>query len=158
MNSHRGPKGGGRSGCDDRGSVLVEFSFVFVLFMLVIYALISFGMILAAKNSLTHAAAEGARAAVGAVDDPLTLGVDERVERAKTQVAKSLSWFGSKYQPGDTSATVGRCDPSDPLNLSDCITVTITYPYESRPIVPPAPGLGLVTPNNFKSTAVVELS
>ncbi|HEX2700844.1 MAG TPA: TadE/TadG family type IV pilus assembly protein [Acidimicrobiales bacterium] len=155
---HRGPKGTGRSGPDQRGSVLVEFAFVFVLFMLVIYALISFGMILAAKSSITHAAAEGARAAVGAVDDPLTIGVDERVERAKSRVAQSLSWFGAKYQPGDTTATVARCEPANPLNLSDCITVTVTYPYQSRPIVPPAPGLGLVTPNSFKSTAVVELT
>lgn len=147
-----------RAAGTERGSVLVEFSFVFALFMLVIYALITFGMILATKNSLTHAAAEGARSAIGAVDDPLTPTVDERVETAKSQVADSLKWFGSKYQPGDTSASVARCSPSDPVDLSDCITVTVTYPYESRPIVPPAPGLGLVTPSEFTSTAVVRLS
>ena len=136
----------------ERGSVLVEFALVFGLFVLVIYALISFGMILAAKNSLTHAAAEGARAAVGVVDDPATATIDERVERAKTKVGESLDWFGSKYQPGDTTATVGPCGGAE------CITVKITFPYESRPLVPPTPGLGLVLPSNLTSTAVVELT
>lgn len=157
MNCHERPKGVAGPGAGERGSVLVEFSFVFALFVLVIYALISFGMILAAKNSLTHAAAEGARAAIGTVDDPLTVGVDERVVRAETQVTRSLSWMGSKFQPGDASAVIQGCDPAVPAG-SQCITVTITYPYATRPIVPPAPGLGLVTPKSLTSTAVVELT
>jgi hypothetical protein len=135
----------------ERGSVLVEFSLVFALFVLVLYGVICFGMILAAKNSITHAAAEGARSAIGVVDDPLTAGLDERVERAKEKVNDSLSWFG-KYEPTDTSAVIAPC------GAKDCITVTIEYPYADRPIVPPAPGLGLVTPEKLTSTAVVELS
>lgn len=145
----RGARGGPERG--ERGSVLVEFSLVFALFVLVIYALISFGVILAAKNSLTHAAAEGARAAVAVVDDPMT-GPDERVERAKEKVEQALSWFGSRYQAGDTSASIAPC------GTAQCITVKITYPYSDRPIVPPAPGLGLVIPSNLTSTAVVELT
>lgn len=146
-----------RHGGAERGSVLVEFSFVFALFVLVLYGLITFGMILATKNSLTHAAAEGARAAVSVVDDPSTPAVDERVDRAKDQVGRSLGWLGGKYQAGDTAAAVAACDPAVPAGPS-CITVTITYPYKDRPIVPPAPGLGLVTPDTLTSTAVVELS
>jgi Flp pilus assembly protein TadG len=137
--------------------VLVEFSFVFVLFVLVIYALISFGMILATKNSLTHAAAEGARAAISVVDDASTPAVDEREVRALDQVSDSLDWLGDKYQPGDASANVAACDAAVPAGPK-CITVTITYPYDTRPIVPPAPGLGLVTPDTLTSTAVVELT
>lgn len=158
MNCQHGRNGGRRVVRDERGSVLVEFSLVFSLFVLVIYALITFGMILATKNSLTHAAAEGARAAIGATDDLATLAVDEREVRAKDEVTKSLSWLGSKYDAAnDVSAKVAACTASLPAG-PQCITVTITYPYESRPIVPPAPGLGLVTPKNLTSTAVVELS
>ena len=153
MSCGRGTAGGWRRAGDERGSVLVEFSLVFALFVLVIYALITFGVILSAKNSLTHAAAEGARSAIGVVDDPAT-PLDERVTRATGKVGDSLSWMGSKYQPGDTSATVAGCANSP----AECITVTIEYPYDARPIVPPAPGLGLVTPSKLKSTAVVELS
>ena len=152
MNHRHGAEAGRSAGGDERGSVLVEFSLVFGLFVLVIYALISFGMILAAKNSLTHAAAEGARAAIGVVDDPATVGVDERVEKARTKVGEALDWFGSKYQAGDTTATVAAC------GSAECITVEIVYPYDSRPIVPLMPGLGVVTPSNLTSTAVVELT
>ena len=142
---------------DERGTVLIEFSLVFGLFVFVLYALICFGMILATKNSLTHAAAEGARSAIGVVDDPATPLVDEREARARARVAESLSWFGSRYQPGDTAVTIGSCGPTAPPT-AQCITVTITYPYETRPVIPPAPGLGLVTPSQLTSTAVVELT
>ena len=131
----------------------MEFSFVFGLFVLVIYALAVFGMILATKSSLTHAAAEGARSAISVVDDPAT-AEDERETRAKAKVADSLNWFGSRYDPADTTATVGPCATGG----AECITVVITYPYETRPIIPPAPGLGLVTPSTLTSTAVVELT
>ena len=138
--------------------MLVEFSLVFGLFAFIIYALVTFGMMLAAKNSLTHAAAEGARAAIDVSELPAGTLNARREDEAKAAVARSLAWFGNKYQPGDTTASVAKCDPSNPADLTDCITVTITYPYESRPIVPPAPGLGLVTPATFSSTAVVKLS
>lgn len=153
MDVQSGAKAGKGSAQDERGSVLVEFAFVFALFVLVIYAIISFGVILAAKNSITHAAAEGARAAVGAVDDPMTVDVDEREERAKKKVGESLAWFKSRYEPGDTTASIAQCADS----TRDCITVTITYPYDTRPIVAPPPGLGLVIPSKLVSTAVVEL-
>lgn len=152
MSRARGGSGvRGGSTRDEAGSVLVEFSLVFALFVMVIYALISFGVILAAKNSLTHAAAEGARAAVAVVDDPMTAD-DERVLRAREKVDQALGWFGARYETGDTSAVVAPC------GTAECITVKITYPYSTRPIVPPAPGLGLVIPSNLTSTAVVELT
>lgn len=157
MNCHQRPNGARRAPRGERGSVLVEFSFVFVLFVLVIYALVSFGLILVTKNSLTHAAAEGARAAISVVDDPLTLTVDEREKRAKDRVNTTLDWLGPKYDPNDTSADIAACDAALPAG-PQCITVKIVYPYETRPIVPPAPGLGLVTPKTLTSTAVVELS
>lgn len=149
-------RGGKRSPRDQGGSVLVEFSLVFALFVLVIYALICFGMILATKNSLTHAAAEGARAAIAVVDNPAT-PADEREAKALEKVASNLSWLGSKFQPGDATAAVDPCDAAVPAG-PQCITVTITYPYDTRPIVPPAPGLGLVIPDKLTSTAVVELT
>lgn len=138
--------------------MLVEFSVVFGLFAFIVFALVTFGMMLAAKNSLTHAAAEGARSAIGVAELPAATLDARREDEAKAAVARSLDWFGNKYQPGDTSATVARCDPANPADLTECITVTITYPYKDRPIVPPMPGVGLMTPDTFKATAVVKLS
>jgi hypothetical protein len=34
---------------------------------------------------------------------------------------------------------------------------TITYPYKDKPIVPSAPGLGVVLPDQMTTTAVVKV-
>jgi Flp pilus assembly protein TadG len=133
---------------DESGTALVEFALVFGLFVFILYALIAFGMMLALKQGITNASAEAARAAVGVTDDATA------VSKAKATVQQRLSWLGSKYQPGDTTASIGTCSGSS----GRCITVTISYPYSSRPLVPPAPGLGLLTPDRFGSTSVVQIT
>lgn len=143
---HRAKKG-------EEGVALIEFSLVFALFVFILYALIAFGTALALKQSVTHAAAEGARAAVGVVDDPGTTE-DEREEKAKAEVRDSLDWIGDRYSDGDVAADVVSC-PSSPA--SSCIEVEITYPYKDKPIVPSAPGLGVVLPDTMTSTAVVKV-
>jgi Flp pilus assembly protein TadG len=117
--------------------------------MFVLYGLISFGMILAQKQRITNAAAEAARSAVGESNDASAITV------ATNRVTKLLGAPGS-YKIGPDPAgkpTVTACTPP---SVGSCITVTITYDYEHHPIVPPAPGLGLVTPKTFASTAVVQ--
>ncbi len=134
---------------DESGAALVEFAVVFGVFVFILYGLVAFGMMLALKQSVTNASAEAARSAVGITDETTA------VNKAKSTVQDRLGWLGSKYQPSDTTATVGFCSGS---SGPKCITVSISYPYESRPLVPPAPGLGLVTPESFGSTAVVQIT
>lgn len=141
---------------DESGAALVEFSLVFGLFVFILYGLIAFGMMFALKQSITNAASEGARSVVGVKDDPATPSVDERVEKAKSTVAQRLDWLDDRYDPAsDLAASVEPCAGS---TTSQCVRVRITYPYKDRPLVPPAPGLGLVTPESFKSEAVVQIS
>jgi uncharacterized membrane protein len=128
----------------EEGVVLIEFAFVFALFVFILYSLIAFGTALALKQSVTHAAAEGARAAVGVVDDPAT-----------AQVRDSLNWIGDKYSDSDVHAVVDRCDHS--ASGPECMFVTIAYPYKDKPIVPSAPGLGVVMPDTMTSNAVVKI-
>ena len=122
------------------------------LFVFVLYGLIAFGMILATKQSVTNAASEGARSAVGAVDDATA------VSAAQLRVVKALGNSNGRYKvgpdPAGTPAT-GPCDPLTPLGPR-CITVSITYDLARHPVVPPAPGLNLVTPPSITSTAVVQ--
>ncbi len=124
----------------ESGAAAVEFALVVGLFVFILYGLISFGMILATKQRVTNAAAEGARAAVGQTTpaDAVTAAT-ARVLAAGLPVGS----FTASYTP----ATCG---------LNQCITVTITYDLGAHPVVPPAPGLGLVTPNSVSSTAVVQ--
>jgi hypothetical protein len=145
---------------NEDGVVLIEFAFVFALFVFILYALIAFGMALSLKHSVTHAAAEGARAAVGVVDDPGT-PTDDREDRAKAEVRDSLSWLDDKYSDDDVTAEVAECDKDAAVPVPggpECMFVEIHYPYKDRPMVPDAPLLGLLTPETMSSTAVVKIS
>lgn len=141
---------------NEEGVVLIEFAFVFALFVFILYSLIAFGSALGLKQSLTHAATEGARAAVGVADDPSTTN-DERVDKVVAQVQDSLDWIGSRYSDDDVEAVPGDCTDGVPSS-GTCMFVTITYPYEDKPIVPSAPGLGVLLPETMKTEAVVKIN
>lgn len=140
----------------ERGAALVEFSFVFLLLVLFIYGIAAFGVLLSTKNSMTHAAAEGARSALNVPFTPVDTLDARRITQATTAVASSLGHMGARYQPSDTVASIAGCD--SPTDTSKCITVTITYPWSSRPMIPLAPGFGFVMPDEIHATAVVRLS
>lgn len=128
---------------DESGAALVEFAFVFVLFVFVLYGLITFGMILAQKQSITNAAADGARAAVGQASPE-----DVAQERVREALGEP---DGGRYV--DTYV-VAPCVGGS----GNCITVEIKYDYDGHPLVPEAPGLGLATPDEFGAKAVVQVS
>lgn len=125
---------------DESGAAAVEFALVVGLFIFILYGLIAFGMILATKQRVTNAAAEGARAAVG---QTTSAGA---ISAATARVAAAGLTAGA-YTPTYTTAACGS---------NQCITVTITYNLSTNPVVPPAPGLRLVTPSTLTSTAVVQ--
>jgi Flp pilus assembly protein TadG len=127
---------------DESGTALVEFALVVGLFVFILYGLIAFGMILATKQRITNAAAEGARAAVGQTTSAAAISA------ATARVAAAGLPSGA-FTPSYTTAACGT---------NQCITVTITYDLSGHPVVPAAPGLGLVTPSTITSTAVVQYS
>jgi Flp pilus assembly protein TadG len=139
---------------DERGAALLEFSIVFLLLVTVLYGLIALGMVVGLKQSVTNAAAEGARAAIGARQQAGETLPQAQARVAKARVASALNWLGSKYDPNDVTALVAYCEGS---SGPQCITVTIDYPYGARPLVPHAPGLKIVTPDHLKTTAKVQL-
>ena len=130
---------------DQSGAAAVEFALVVGLFVFILYGLISFGMILATKQRVTNAAAEGARAAVGQ-----TNAADAKNAAIARVLAAGLPAGSYSIGPGAGEPTVAAC------GSNQCITVTVTYNLAGNPVVPPAPGLGLVTPNTISSTAVVQ--
>src|SRR5436190_21991323 len=104
----------------DRGAVLVEFSLVFILFAFICYALVVFGLALNLKSNLTHAASEGARAAVGAgggcdITDPMCQQTkeDEALARAKealsgqTKEVQQFAQIGSQLADCDATNDPG---------------------------------------------------
>jgi Flp pilus assembly protein TadG len=139
---------------DETGAELVEFAFVIVLLITILYGIISYGMILAAQSTLTQAAADAARAG---------LVSSSSAELAAYRQANSDVGWMDKGTCGttSTSSAVITCVTSEercPSNLSvQCLQVTITYNYASSPLFPELPGLGLITPSTISSTNVIQL-
>jgi len=129
---------------------MVEFALVLLPLTLVVYGLVAFGLVFGFKQSLTNAASEGARSAVGSVRaDAATV--------AKNTVNQRLA--GTKYLPSDTTATVIDCTTGlADAAAGNCVKVSILYPYASRPLVPEAPGIGLVTPTKLTADATVKFA
>ena len=130
------------------GSAMLEFALVVVPFFLLLYGIVTFGVIFAAQQTITHAAAEGARSAVGAVP-----GSELAVSHSVTTGA--MGWLDGRIDPtNDVASAVGPC-PNDPALR--CVTVTVDYPYSRRPIVPDVPLLGFLVPDNVRTTAVTSI-
>jgi Flp pilus assembly protein TadG len=127
---------------DESGAAILEFSLVVILFVSFLYALIAFGVILAKKQEITNAAADGARAAVGS---------STPAQAAQDRVRQALGDPGSRYTdtyvPGPCTGGTGNC-----------ITVTIDWDYGANPVVPNPPLFGKVTPDTLSAKAVVQYS
>ncbi len=127
---------------DESGAAILEFSLVVLLFVSFLYALVAFGVILAKKQEITNAAADGARAAVGSATPAAV---------AQARVEQALGAPGSKYT---ASYTTAACTGG----TGNCITVTIDWDYAGNPVVPNPPLFGKVTPDTLSTKAVVQYS
>jgi Flp pilus assembly protein TadG len=114
-----------------KGAAAIEFALVFPLFFILFYAIVAYSLVMTLDQSLTHAAAEGARAAVAV--DPAAFPGDAEAYKNKIEetacatVSGALAWLStqpeckSEFQ-SDSAATT--------------LSVTLKYPYASAPLVP----------------------
>ncbi|MDQ6783430.1 MAG: pilus assembly protein [Actinomycetota bacterium] len=128
---------------DQSGAAMVEFAMVVGLFALVLYAIVAFGSVLATKQRVTSAAADAARAAVGATTFSSATPPLGAKEMATNQVQTKLGTTGytATYLP--YTDTLGCASPAA------CIQVNIVYNLSA------SPGLGLVVPPSTSASAVV---
>ncbi len=96
----------------ERGTTLVEFTFVIGILALFLSGIITFGLILASKQTITQAASEGARAAVTSpyTQEDLANPSDSRpVKEALAQTERSLGWLDRTCaSDGDAAANPPR--------------------------------------------------
>jgi Flp pilus assembly protein TadG len=144
---------------DERGAEMVEFAFVVVLLVALLYGIISYGLVLAAQSTLTQAAADAARS--GIVASPSATAVTT----AEGEAANDVAWMGKGCHehdvPGSPSSpiTCTAVPESCPSNMnSTCLAVTVTYDYASSPLFPELPGLGVIMPSSISSTNVLQMS
>jgi Flp pilus assembly protein TadG len=129
------------------GVAAVEFAIVSMVFLLFLYGILTYGFIFGLDQSMNHAAEEGARSAISTTSDSAA------ITKAHDTAFSRLSWLGSRIQSSDIVATVATC-PND--TSVKCITVTITYPWETRPLVPKL--AMLPAPTQMQAVAVVQLT
>jgi Flp pilus assembly protein TadG len=144
------------------GAAAIEFALLFVLFFVVFYALVSYGMAMLLKESFQHAAEEGARSAL-AVDNlafASTGAYKTQVEsRVKTTVGTSLAWLPSGIKTKVLGAGNGNVQPTW---SGTTLTVTVVYTgYTTSPPIPVLtfPVIGQVPrlPADLVGRAVIEL-
>jgi Flp pilus assembly protein TadG len=99
-----------------RGQSIVEFALVLPIFLLILCAILDFGVILYSRMTVINAAREGARAAT------LMAGEPQSVIAARARDRASAAAGGLTVT---TTATCGACKPGD------FITVTVGYEHHA---------------------------
>lgn len=146
---------------EDRGAASVEFALVLPILMLLIFGVISFGMMLAFRQAVSQSAAEGARAA--AVAMPNTSDA-ERVTRATEAINDTLRSYGvtctggsllrDGSPAGDCSVVIKASCTSGP---GECAEVTLDYLYSDNSMLP-AMGFGGLLPEHLRYVSEVRVS
>lgn len=158
-----------------QGAAAIEFAILFPIFFLIFYAIITYGLIFAAQQTLTLAAAEGARAAVR-YPAQLVNGTSQlaaRKEAACAMANSALDWLrkmgsglgGTSCMDSPTGNAAGiyvsssNCTGITATGVS-CVNVRVNYNYASSPLTPKllGPVLSLPTPDVLRGGAVAQVS
>jgi len=151
---------------------MVEFAFVGVLLVLLVFGIIVFGLMLSFKQDVTRAAAEGARAGAVAVHTgsaPTTPTSDTRYQAALTATREAVDGFDQECGVDGMACVVvlHDCDtaPPDPPDVAyfttpapDCVTVDLRYDYEDFPLIIDPPFLSAALPEQISSKSVARLN
>ena len=151
-------------GDDERGAEMVEFAFVVVLLIALLYGIVSYGLILSAQSTVTQAAADGARAGIVASNTAACTATSppagSTCATAETEAATDVGWMdkGTCGTSGTTITCVASEAPCTSNAANECLTVTVTYNYNSNPLFPELPGMSIITPSQLSSTNVLQVS
>jgi Flp pilus assembly protein TadG len=132
-----------KKGTGERGQSLVEFALILPLFLLLMFAIVDFGMGFYSWITVTNAAREGARIGAVGADSPT---IQQRVKDTAGSLNNSNLTITVSNAKGNSGETVG---------------VTVNYKYQ---LITPLSGLmnlvsgGSIGPNiNFASTSQMRL-
>lgn len=132
----------------EAGTATLELALTLPLILLVIWGAITYGLVFTVDHALSAAAAEGARAAVGTVTEA------EAVAVATAAATDQLSALGSS-SANAVVATPSVTDCPSPAGTR-CITVRVSYPWGTAPVVPDL--LQVVTPDVLTAESTIQLT
>jgi|GEM_PF-480517 len=147
---------------DDDGAAAVEFALIVPFLLVILFGIISYGVMLSFRQSLSQAATEGARAAA------VTINPLEKQSEAFAAVEDALSTFNVTCDGADMTRdgdVVGGCSVTPPGDCVpaattgiQCVTVTLTFDYRDNPIVPNFPLIGIIIPEELTYSAQARVS
>lgn len=117
---------------DRSGTVAVEFAFVLVLFLSILFGIIAFGFQFAARIALSYAVAEGGRSAVAGLTSV------ERQSRATATINRVLTSFSPLIDPGRATVSVSSQGQTP---QGEAIEVEIDYQDDRFNVFPFLPAL-----------------
>lgn len=136
----------------ERGASAVEFALVVIPLLWLVFGIISFGMMLSFRQTLSQAATEGARAAAVEQDaGQRTTAATSAVNEAMDAVSKSCGSGGLVCDFSSVSAPFS-------CGTGTCVTVTLDYKYRDNPVIPSLPFVGTLMPQDLKYSATVRVS
>ncbi|NML32264.1 TadE/TadG family type IV pilus assembly protein [Paraburkholderia antibiotica] len=136
-----------------RGIAAMEFALVFPLFFLILYAIVTYSLILVAQQNLTLAASEGARAALNWQSNS---SMSDALSKRATAACNAANLVAvTLVQSMQCTTTTTACGPG---NAMQCINVSLSFNYRAHPLVPTLPLLGLTVPNTLSGNATVQLN
>lgn len=155
--NRRAARRGRAAGRQRQGGVAaIEFALAFPLFFVILYAIVMYSMMFLVQHSLTSAAAEGARAALAYQYATTTsAALTSRASAACTRALASVSWMAQAPSCAQTISTAPAGCTSN--TAMDCVQITLTYPWSSKPLLPPLPLMGLISPTTLAGQATVQL-
>lgn len=140
-----------------RGSTAVEFALIFPVFFTILYAIVTFSLILLAQQIMTLAAEEGARSALNWTSN--TSLQTALTNRGNNACSTANQMTAPLAQLAQTAIT---CTPSSAPcgagNAMQCISVALSYDYKDNPLVPTLALLQVTLPGTLSSTATVQLN
>lgn len=155
---------GRRRAPSERGAAAVEFALVVPLLLLLIFGIISYGMMLSFRQGLTQAASEGARAAaVTLVEANRKSAAASAIDQVMSSYSVSCQLATGKLVKGSTNVGTcvvtdpAKCDPAQSGADPKCVSVTLTYDYRANSAFV-FPGSGVVVPQQLTYTASVRVS
>ena len=154
---------------------MVEFAFILPAVLLILFGIITFGLLLNVDQDVTRAAAEGARAgavAIPPIATPPTETSDLRYQAAMTATEEAVASFrdGGCGAGGTTCAVdIHNCSEAPALfsmdvgayyddGIQDCVSVRVVHDNVNHPIGPPIPFANDVLPDRLISTSVARLN
>ena len=117
-----------------------------------VFGIISFGMMLSFRQSLSQAATEGARAAAVQID------ASKRDTSARDAVAAAMNAVGKTCSSSGMDCDTSKVTSPFPCGSGQCVTVELKYRYRDNPLIPSAPLVSAVLPDVMKYAATVRIS